>query len=691
MTRKEKSGPSGAGPSLSEGGERSGREQPCRMRRQRRRPQRRQRRPAPARNRAGHRHLRLRKIGRAACVRRRRLLLRRQPAARAAARLPAPRDAAPRPAHRHRRRRAQRRLAAAPAAAARAAARRRHRRAARSSSTRRPHALVRRFSETRRAHPLARPRRARRGDRARAPAARRAARALDRDRHQPAAADAAARLDARAGRRRRQPPHARLRELRLPSTACRSTPTTCSTSASCRTRTTFASCARSPAATPPSARTSNRSPRWSTCWRRSRRFLRRWLPAFEADQRSYLTVAIGCTGGQHRSVWFAERLARCVRRDRRRRSCAIASSTPLSRPEAARTAMAELPLFPLRTVLFPDGLLELKIFEARYLDLMSRCLRERAPFGVVALARGQRGAQRRGRAGAALRSRHARRADRRRQRRRPASCSFAAAARERFDVGATRQERDGLWLARHDAGRRPTGLAAPTASQAHVVKSLADAIATLAAQGAEPFLEPHRFDDAGWVANRWCEILPLPLEAKQRLMTLDGSRRAPRGRRFADEGPAREALTPRHRSHAARQSRPRSGDGGRLHCSRLRSGAGRPSASAASWREPAPAGPGGEQRASADAGVAAGRSSAPAAGASRSASARGRTAIEHARLTQANPPCVAASASTESSSGRLQSPAQTPARPRARPARRRRASAARARRSRAGRARGGAT
>ena len=38
-------------------------------------------------------------------------------------------------------------------------------------------------------------------------------------------------------------------------------------------------------------------------------FMEKWIPQFEADNRSYLCVAIGCTGGHHRSVYLAESLA----------------------------------------------------------------------------------------------------------------------------------------------------------------------------------------------------------------------------------------------------------------------------------------------------------------------------------------------------------------------------------------------
>jgi UPF0042 nucleotide-binding protein len=48
-----------------------------------------------------------------------------------------------------------------------------------------------------------------------------------------------------------------------------------------------------------------------------RSFVEKWLPAFKNDNRSYLTVAVGCTGGQHRSVYMVEQLARHFRASER--------------------------------------------------------------------------------------------------------------------------------------------------------------------------------------------------------------------------------------------------------------------------------------------------------------------------------------------------------------------------------------
>ena len=43
------------------------------------------------------------------------------------------------------------------------------------------------------------------------------------------------------------------------------------------------------------------------------RFIEKWLPSYEQQNRHYLTIAIGCTGGQHRSVYIADQLAKIFR------------------------------------------------------------------------------------------------------------------------------------------------------------------------------------------------------------------------------------------------------------------------------------------------------------------------------------------------------------------------------------------
>src|SRR4051812_26488633 len=63
---------------------------------------------------------------------------------------------------------------------------------------------------------------------------------------------------------------------------------------------------------------------------------------------------------------------------------AAATGPPVSAP----LTLQSLPLFPLSAVLFPDGLLSLRVFEVRYLDMVAKCRKTGAPFGVVSLTRG---------------------------------------------------------------------------------------------------------------------------------------------------------------------------------------------------------------------------------------------------------------------------------------------------------------
>jgi Lon protease-like protein len=182
--------------------------------------------------------------------------------------------------------------------------------------------------------------------------------------------------------------------------------------------------------------------------------------------------------------------------------------------------LGEISLFPLRAVLFPGGRLSLKVFEARYVDLVSRCLREGIAFGVVCLTRGSE-VRSAGdappafeRAGTLARLVEV-------DAEQPGVLRVACVGTRRFGLsGEARQRPDGLWVG--DAVVRPDDAPiAPPAELQATVQALAQAVARLKAQGSGSFDTPHRYTDAGWVANRWCELLPIPLAAKQRLMALD--------------------------------------------------------------------------------------------------------------------------------------------------------------------------
>lgn len=191
-----------------------------------------------------------------------------------------------------------------------------------------------------------------------------------------------------------------------------------------------------------------------------------------------------------------------------------------------------LPLFPLGTVLFPGGLLPLQIFEVRYLDMIKKCHKAGAPFGVVSLTAGS----------------EVRKPDTGGQ---PGGDGFATevfhnvgtlatitemtspqpgllvircVGTQRFEIAHREKLKHGLWVANVTRLDDDQTVQIPD-DLTDVANALGKLIHSLQSRGVQteqmPLLMPYQLDDCGWVANRWCELLPIPPELKQRLMALD--------------------------------------------------------------------------------------------------------------------------------------------------------------------------
>lgn len=191
-----------------------------------------------------------------------------------------------------------------------------------------------------------------------------------------------------------------------------------------------------------------------------------------------------------------------------------------------------IPLFPLGTVLFPGGYLPLQIFEVRYLDMVRRCQREGTPFGVVSLTAGHEVQQRDPANGAQFRDTsfetlgtlaHISEV----QQPQPGLLFIACRGGQRFRVQQSEKLKHGLWTA--EVELLPEDMEMPVPAE---LSGIAQALQALDQRlqreqaGQWRALAPNGsadpcWQDAGWVANRWAELLPLPAASKQRLLALD--------------------------------------------------------------------------------------------------------------------------------------------------------------------------
>jgi Lon protease-like protein len=178
--------------------------------------------------------------------------------------------------------------------------------------------------------------------------------------------------------------------------------------------------------------------------------------------------------------------------------------------------MSELsiPVFPLNTVLFPDGILPLRLFEPRYLDMVSTCMKTGTGFGVCLIHEGnETGTAATIHAIGTL----AKIIDW--EKHNDGLLGITVCGQQRFAVLSQRVQPDQLIMASVNMlpDEPETGI-----PQLHL--PLVDLLRQTLAQAVHPYSEmPRKYDDASWVSCRLAELLPFKLSFKQELLELNDS------------------------------------------------------------------------------------------------------------------------------------------------------------------------
>jgi Lon protease-like protein len=175
-----------------------------------------------------------------------------------------------------------------------------------------------------------------------------------------------------------------------------------------------------------------------------------------------------------------------------------------------------IPLFPLGTVLFPDGVIALKIFEARYLDMIKKCLREKTEFGVISIMKDQDDHDSTGTLSQIGTLAQIEDFDPVQ----PALYMTKSFGTQRFKLLNSSQRPDGLWIGEIELLENDP---ATPISEEHqgVAKLLNEIISVIQSEdllGDAPFKKPFKIDDCGWVSNRLAELLPISLAQKNHLL-----------------------------------------------------------------------------------------------------------------------------------------------------------------------------